>query len=819
MINQEDLIRKVGLDTAAFFTTYHAKADLAWSAKLVADLPEHVAVTLFGQYCYKRRALNTGRSANIWLRKRVETLTAMVNQFPIPVFHINTEDRRQAIATEWADRCTGVLNNITDYGNKQIDALELLLAIKEPADQWGFCPALPDFNGYDEKKDGGVFDEYPVMYNLIAGAIARLTDENWWLRKLNKAYSHYEEHIAIVVGKVRSGVSPYVSNHAFKAWQQRKQAAKLWLNEMQVVNDEHGLELTLADAVAASVANPEVRRAELMVRMRGFEDLAIEQGFAGEFYTWTAPSKYHSYKKSIKGPSYSNKKYDGATPKQTQAYLCNQWAKCRAKFAREDIEVFGFRVVEPHHDGTPHWHLLLFFKPEQLRHARSIMRRYALQHDKHDLAPAKGKKSLRHQGYKPRFDFKTIDPAKGSATGYIAKYIAKNIDGHMVDDDHEAETSGKNGAQNVAAWSSTWNIRQFQQIGGPSVTVWRELRRLREAIDFDDVVERARNAADSSNWSRYVEVMGGTFCKRADRPVQLAKAIQDHGNVYGEEVSKIMGVLSQENHTTINTRLDGWEIRKPQADKYIPTPDERAFDVAFDLSVDLASKSGDSRAPWSSDNNCTDSIKTSKKIAKGDQLLIIEGRKLGLDNEDLKRLRAGSIINSVVNGHDQYISLRQGMLFVSRRPPNSHQAHSDWDDAALNSQFDAYNRESINANKQVLNAQAWRVIDKQLDVDVWLQDMSPDMAKLALEQLQHVVDLQQKEKYADKYVEPPKEKTTSTRDHKPDLSNWLNKAVPESHQYSNVNSTCSACRCDITTQPQIDGMCMSCHDISAFIYG
>ena len=819
MINQEDLIRKVGLDTAAFFTTYHAKADLAWSAKLVADLPEHVAVTLFGQYCYKRRALNTGRSANIWLRKRVETLTAMVNQFPIPVFHINTEDRRQAIATEWADRCTGVLNNITDYGNKQIDALELLLAIKEPADQWGFCPALPDFNGYDEKKDGGVFDEYPVMYNLIAGAIARLTDENWWLRKLNKAYSHYEEHIAIVVGKVRSGVSPYVSNHAFKAWQQRKQAAKLWLNEMQVVNDEHGLELTLADAVAASVANPEVRRAELMVRMRGFEDLAIEQGFAGEFYTWTAPSKYHSYKKSIKGPSYSNKKYDGATPKQTQAYLCNQWAKCRAKFAREDIEVFGFRVVEPHHDGTPHWHLLLFFKPEQLRHARSIMRRYALQHDKHDLAPAKGKKSLRHQGYKPRFDFKTIDPAKGSATGYIAKYIAKNIDGHMVDDDHEAETSGKNGAQNVAAWSSTWNIRQFQQIGGPSVTVWRELRRLREPIDFDDVVERARNAADSSNWSRYVEVMGGTFCKRADRPVQLAKAIQDHGNVYGEEVSKIMGVLSQENHTTINTRLDGWEIRKPQADKYIPTPDERAFDVAFDLSVDLASKSGDSRAPWSSDNNCTHSIKTNKKIAKGDQLLIIEGRKLGLDNEDLKRLRAGSIINSVVNGHDQYISLRQGMLFVSRRPPNSHQAHSDWDDAALNSQFDAYNRESINANKQVLNAQAWRVIDKQLDVDVWLQDMSPDMAKLALEQLQHVVDLQQKEKYADKYVEPPKEKTTSTRDHKPDLSNWLNKAVPESHQYSNVNSTCSACRCDITTQPQIDGMCMSCHDISAFIYG
>jgi hypothetical protein len=767
-MNLEDLTRKAGVDASAFFTTFHAKADLAWSAKLVADLPEHVAVTLFGQYCYKRRALNNGRSPNIWLRKRVETLTAMVNQFPIPIFHLNTEDRRQAIAAEWADRCTGVLNNVTDYGNKQVDALELLLAIKQPADQWGFCPALPDFTDYNDKKASGVFDEHAAMYNLIAGAIARLTDENWWLRKLNKAYSHYEEHTAIVVGKVRSGVSPYVSNHAFKAWQQRKHAARLWLNEMQVVNDEHGLELTLADAVAASVANPEVRRAELMVRMRGFEDLAIEQGFAGEFYTWTAPSKYHSYKKSIKGPSYSNKKYDGATPKQTQAYLCNQWAKCRAKFAREDIEVFGFRVVEPHHDGTPHWHLLLFFKPEQLRHARSIMRRYALQHDKHDLAPAKGKKSLRHQGYKPRFDFKTIDPAKGSATGYIAKYIAKNIDGHMVDDDHEAETSGKNGAQNVAAWSSTWNIRQFQQIGGPSVTVWRELRRLREAIDFDDVVERARNAADSSNWSRYVEVMGGTFCKRADRPVQLAKAIQDHGNVYGEEVSKIMGVLSQENHTTINTRLDGWEIRKPQADKYIPTPDERAFDVAFDLSVDLASKSGDSRAPWSSDNNCTDSIKTNKKIAKGDLLLIKEGRKLGLGKEDLKRLRAGSTVSIEKDGRKQFINLHKGMLIVSAKAINSPVLHTDWDSPSLDAEFDnyIYQRQQNNVPtakqlKEKLRTQAWRVVDKLLDVDVWLQDMSPDMAKLALKQLEHVVDLQQQEKYASPYVYQPKEVSTA----------------------------------------------------------
>tara|TARA_B100000780_G_scaffold254360_1_gene202438 strand:+ start:166 stop:645 length:480 start_codon:yes stop_codon:yes gene_type:complete len=102
----------------------------------------------------------------------------------------------------------------------------------------------------------------------------------------------------------------------------------------------------------------------------------------------------------------------------------------------------------------------VFFK------ATKIFKHYALEEDGNEPG-----------AQEHRFDTKLIDPSKGTASGYIAKYISKGIDGHGIDADLYGKDA-KTSAPSVKAWASTWNIRQFQSIGMPSVTVWRELRRI-----------------------------------------------------------------------------------------------------------------------------------------------------------------------------------------------------------------------------------------------------------------------------------------------------------------------------------------------------
>ncbi|MGX2889260.1 replication endonuclease [Klebsiella pneumoniae] len=415
----------------------------------------------------------------------------------------------------------------------------------------------------------------------IAPAVIRMFTESWWRNRLRRVASAWREHLQIAVGNVSKKKHAYASKNCVTDWREQKRRTREFLKGLDL-EDEDGNRISLIEKYDGSVANPAIRRCELMTRIRGFENICNGLGYVGVFYTLTAPSKYHATTKA----GYRNSKWNGASPSDTQSYLTGLWARIRAKLHREDIRIFGIRVAEPHHDGTPHWHMLMFMLPEDVERVRLIIRDYAWEEDRHELRSDKAKKA--------RFHAEAIDPEKGSATGYVAKYISKNIDGYALDGETDDESGEllKETAPAVSAWAARWHIRQFQFIGGAPVTVYRELRKMADpetaralSVEFAAV----HDAAHYGRWADYVNAQGGPFVRRDDLQVRTLYESRTELNQYGEEIVCIKGVYDSNigAGSPILTRLTQWKIVPKRA---------------VDLAVDVKGAPAPSR---SSVNNCT----------------------------------------------------------------------------------------------------------------------------------------------------------------------------------------------------------------------
>lgn len=420
----------------------------------------------------------------------------------------------------------------------------------------------------------------------VTPAIMRMQTEKWWKGRLRRVAASWREHLQIALANVSKKHTPYASTMTVNEWREQKSRTREFLKGMEL-EDEEGNRISLIEKYDGSVANPAIRRCELMTRIRGFENICNDMGFVGDFYTLTAPARYHATIKT----GYRNRKWSGASPAETQRYLCNVWQKVRAKLHREEIRIFGIRVAEPHHDGTPHWHMLMFMRPEDVQRVRQVIRDYAYQQDSYELTTDKARKA--------RFHAEAIDPEKGSATGYVAKYISKNIDGYALDGelDDESGKELKDTAPAVSAWAARWHIRQFQFVGGAPVTVYRELRRMADSETAQGLsVEfaAAHDAADAGNWAEYVNAQGGPFVKRDELAVRTWYQTSEDCNEYGEETVRIKGVYATSvgEDIPILTRLAQWKI--------VP---KRAVDRA----VDFKDASASSR---SSVNNCTEGLRS-----------------------------------------------------------------------------------------------------------------------------------------------------------------------------------------------------------------
>ncbi|WP_046004243.1 replication endonuclease [Pseudoalteromonas rubra] len=414
------------------------------------------------------------------------------------------------------------------------------------------------------------------VMNLLTGALNRMACPLWWRRRLRSKQALVIEQLARDLRTVHKKSSPYISEFTIRNKRERKSKSDRLMSDLYVVpegsNPYRDFE-TLHDVAARSSSSGYQLASELMVRIRGFEECAKTLGHRGEFYTLTAPSRFHS----VHASGIPNHKYNGSTPNDAQEYFNELWKRARAQFAKQKIRPYGFRVVEPHHDGCPHWHMLLFFADGQAMEARKILRKISMQDTPSEVRTSS-----------TRFKAIAIDPKKGSAAGYIAKYITKAVTGSNIESVNcsqagEMSVLPADAAERASTWASTFNIRRFQQIGGPSVTTWRELRKLGQGetgkcevansmnTDLDTVsryaLEKVRAAADASDWAAFCIAMGGVQVKRKDQTLRIHYQISDI-------VDRITGEISRS------------ESKSPYfTTKYGDVPANRILGVAWDSVV------------------------------------------------------------------------------------------------------------------------------------------------------------------------------------------------------------------------------------------
>jgi hypothetical protein len=374
--------------------------------------------------------------------------------------------------------------------------------------------------------------------------VKRVCCRHWWTRNVRRAATRKREAREQAAGRISVRTAPYVGTETAARHIRQAERNRVTLERTEIESADGEL-LTLWAALQASVSNPAIRRGELMTRIKGAEQWAAARGMVGLFTTNTLPSRYHA----THHDGRRNERFDGSTPRDGQGWLCKTWARTRAALARRGVGFFGFRVAEPHHDACPHWHMLLFVDSAQAQQLQEVMRAYWLA----DAGDEPG--ADLH-----RFKAVAIDPTKGDAAGYVAKYIAKNIDdagavgteGHRDDAAGvrvEIPEAGGGKARRVIAWASAWGIRQFQALGQPPVTVWRELRRVDScaAQGASPSIKAAHAAVNREGdklacWRGYLDAQGGAMKGRAQR-VRLFVEKQRRDGLYGPtDADRIVGV-------------------------------------------------------------------------------------------------------------------------------------------------------------------------------------------------------------------------------------------------------------------------------------
>jgi|GEM_PF-3269158 len=384
------------------------------------------------------------------------------------------------------------------------------------------------------------FYDVKISSQLFSAVILRSQCKQFWRSELEKKSNQdrldYEARNRIVGvskdPKTSKKQQLYCSDATLQRLQEKQAANESSLASQYILNTATGETASLLEVVRSK---EESKVAEIYNLCKSLERLSDSQSFKWLFITLTAPAKHHP------NPSKGKNRYDkNIGIKSSHEYINKNWKKIRAILNRRGIPAspdsyFGFRTVEPHKDGSIHWHLIVFTAQSTIDDIQKAI------HEKFPTQAA-AKIMLGESG-----------PGSAKASSYIFKYITKafskkeasqiDVD-EAIDSHREAEDlASMRNKERVQAAIKALNIRQFQLFGVKNlITTFRKINSLKlndTTPEEGTILEYIKNEI-WRNPNGYFNMLSNS--ELFDKESEVRLIMEDSSNSYGEPIKKCTGI-------------------------------------------------------------------------------------------------------------------------------------------------------------------------------------------------------------------------------------------------------------------------------------
>ncbi|MFL9922599.1 replication endonuclease [Paraburkholderia fungorum] len=430
----------------------------------------------------------------------------------------------------------------------------------------------------------------PVPGDSLTSQLARVDDARFWRRAIRTRVLREREHLFLRLGLIGARREKYVSSKQLKTrLDQLKRQAK-WMKDTVLLpryltpDDAEKDLLTLADVSAS----PKSRFAKLYTFTRAMDELAQEAGLSAAMLTLTLEPEWHP------NPSHGANQWGGANPRDAHGSLAKRWQSILRDLDRAGIGLSGLRVVEPHQDGCPHWHIWLLYRPDaetmilatvmkyfpKKLKVRAPSRKGDKQHaadrmfnSRDDLLAGTGR-PVRSRKEGAQVELSRIVRSISSGPGYAMKYLLKTVDaGDELNDEvgllpDAKDAAGKEAqrkkhrriARRVDAYRSLWGFNAAQLFGvAKCLTAWDELRRLPQAPEpaelrhlwtlargSDQEGRIGAGTGQRGNAKGFIQALGGlAACGKAPKDASrrsIGRLTDTAVNGYGDTIMRTVGV-------------------------------------------------------------------------------------------------------------------------------------------------------------------------------------------------------------------------------------------------------------------------------------